>query len=286
MRVLSREFNGNEDVDDGWLCDKGRFAYQAIHVDDRITRPLVRDGDELREVSWERALQTAAGLARHAGRVGTLVGGQASNEEGFLLQRLSREALQSSDIDSRGSGATGSPIPVDVARALAAPELGATVPDIEFAHTVLLFGCDPRDDSPILDLRIRKGVRRNGVKLAIATARPTALEANATASIRYAPGADAPFAAALERALDGATDVAEEIGRPGGTAARRRRGRGDHLRRARRRRRGGDAGPHRPPPRTGRARGRRAAGAARGGQRAWPARGRCRARCRSRTTPP
>ena len=102
VRVLAREFNGNEDVDDGWLCDKGRFAYQAIHVDERITRPLVRDGDELREVSWERALQAAAGLARHAGRVGTLVGGQASNEEGFLLQRLSREALQSSDIDSRG----------------------------------------------------------------------------------------------------------------------------------------------------------------------------------------
>ena len=89
-------------VDDGWLCDKGRFAYQAIHVDERITRPLVRDGGELREVSWERALQTAAGLARHQGRVGTLVGGQASNEEGFLLQRLPREALDSSDIDSRG----------------------------------------------------------------------------------------------------------------------------------------------------------------------------------------
>ncbi len=207
VRVLAREFNGNEEVDDGWLCDKGRFAYQAIHVDDRITRPLVRDGDELREVSWERALQTAAGLARHAGRVGTLVGGQTSNEEGFLLQRLSREALQSSDIDSRGPH----PLPAPLARAIAAPELGATVPDIEFAHTVLLFGCDPRDDSPILDLRIRKGVRRHGVKLAIATARPTALEANATASLRYAPGADAPFAAALERALDGATDVTEEV---------------------------------------------------------------------------
>jgi NADH-quinone oxidoreductase subunit G len=213
MRVLSREFNGNEDVDDGWLCDKGRFAYQAIHVDDRITRPLVRDGGELREVSWERALETAAGLARHQGRVGTLVGGQATNEEGFLLQRLSREALESADIDSRGCGPTrGSlPIPADLARALAAPELGATVPDIEFAHTVLLFGCDPRDDSPILDLRIRKGVRRNGVQLAIATARPTALEANAATSIRYAPGADAQFAAALESALDGATDVVEDV---------------------------------------------------------------------------
>jgi NADH-quinone oxidoreductase subunit G len=208
MRVLARDAEGNPGVDDGWLCDKGRFAYQAIHVDDRITRPLVRDGGELREVSWERALQTAAGLARHAGRVGTLVGGQASNEEGFLLQRISREGLQSSDIDSRGSN----PLPAAVARVLAAPELAATVPDIEFAHTVLVFGCDPRDDSPILDLRIRKGVRRNGVKLAIATARPTALEANATVSVRYAPAADAQFAAALERAVDGAADVAEDIG--------------------------------------------------------------------------
>jgi NADH-quinone oxidoreductase subunit G len=207
VRVLSRDHDGNQEVDDGWLCDKGRFAYQAIHVDDRITRPLVRDGGELREVSWERALQTAAGLARHTGRVGTVVGGQATNEEGFLLQRLSREALQTSDIDSRGPG----PLPAGVARALAAPELQASVPDIEFAHTVLVFGCDPRDDSPILDLRIRKGVRRHGVKLAIATARPTALEATATASIRYAPGADARFAAALERGLDGASDVGEDV---------------------------------------------------------------------------
>ena len=72
VRVLSRDPKGagtgggpggNPEVDDGWLCDKGRFAYQAIHVDDRITTPLVRDGGDLRPVSWERALQAAAGLA-------------------------------------------------------------------------------------------------------------------------------------------------------------------------------------------------------------------------------
>ena len=101
LRVLAREHAG---VDDGWLCDKGRFAYQAIHVDERITAPLVRDGGELREVSWERALEVAAGLARHRGRVGALVGGQATNEEGFLLQRLLREGLDSADIDSRRGG--------------------------------------------------------------------------------------------------------------------------------------------------------------------------------------
>ncbi|HEX4110415.1 MAG TPA: NADH-quinone oxidoreductase subunit NuoG, partial [Solirubrobacteraceae bacterium] len=221
VRVRSRDATGaatgggpggNPDVDDGWLCDKGRFAYQAIHVDERITQPLVRDGGNLRPVSWERALDAAAGLARHKGAVGTLVGGQATNEEGFLLGRLMREALDSADIDSR----VGESLDASLTRALAAPALQATVPDLEFAHTVVVLGCEPLDDAPIFDLRIRKGVRRHGVHLAIATARPSALDPNARLSIRFAPGDEAVFLASLDLALAGdgtgdgaAADVAE-----------------------------------------------------------------------------
>jgi NADH-quinone oxidoreductase subunit G len=206
VRVLARDHEG---VDDGWLCDKGRFAYQAFHVDERITRPLVRDGGELREVSWERALETAAGLGRHKGRVGALVGGQASNEEGYLLSRLMREALTSPDIDSRGQSGPHRPLPATLARALAAPALQASVTDIEYAHTVLVLGCEPRDDAPILDLRLRKGVRRNAVKLAVATPRPSALDANATTIVRYAPDDDDAFVAELDRALLGGGQASE-----------------------------------------------------------------------------
>jgi NADH-quinone oxidoreductase subunit G len=205
LRVLARD---HAEVDDGWLCDKGRFAYQAIHVDERITTPLVRDGDELRPVSWQRALETAAGLAKHKGRTAALVGSQATNEEGFLIQRLLREGLDSHDLDSRSSGS----VPLELARALAAPALQAAVPDLEFAHTVLLLGCEPLDDAPILDLRIRKGVRRRGVQLAIASARPSALDSNAAVSVRYAPGDEAGFLASLESALAGDTgSVPEDI---------------------------------------------------------------------------
>jgi NADH-quinone oxidoreductase subunit G len=203
MRVLARD---HAEVDDGWLCDKGRYAFQAIHVDERITRPMVRDGGTLREVSWERALEAAAGLRRHAGHVGALVGGQATNEEGFLLQRMMRNGLNSGDIDSR----TGAPVPLEVARALAAPALQATVPDLEFAHTVLLVGCEPLDDAPILDLRIRKGVRRRGVALVVASARPSALDPNARAVLRYAPGDEAAFLAELDAALAGTGDHASD----------------------------------------------------------------------------
>ncbi len=198
MRVLARD-PGHPGVDDGWLCDKGRFAYQAIHVDERITAPMVRDGGRLREVSWERAFEVAAGLAKHRGHVGALVGGQATNEEGFLIGRLVREGLGSADIDSRADSAP----PVPVGRALAAPALQASVPDIEFAHTVLVLGCEPLDDAPVLDLRIRKGVRRRGVQLAVATPRPSSLDPNAKLVIRYAPGEELSFLTSLGAALRG-----------------------------------------------------------------------------------
>ena len=99
VRVLARD---NEEVDDGWLCDKGRFGYQAIHAGERITAPLVRDGGYLREVSWERALDEAAAALQKSGeRTGAIVGGQTSNEEGFLVQHLLRDALGSPHVDSR-----------------------------------------------------------------------------------------------------------------------------------------------------------------------------------------
>jgi NADH-quinone oxidoreductase subunit G len=203
LRVLGRD---HADVDDGWLCDKGRFAYQAIHSEERLVEPLVRDGDQLRPASWERALSAAASaLGKARGSVGALAGGTTTNEEGFLLQRLLREGLSSGDLDCRCAGA----VPLDLQRALAAPALQATVPDLEFAHTVLVLGSEPVDDAPILDLRIRKGVRRRSVQLAVATARPSSLDPNAKLWLRYAPGCEHALLAALEAALGAVGDVDE-----------------------------------------------------------------------------
>jgi NADH-quinone oxidoreductase subunit G len=199
---------GNPDVDDGWLCDKGRFAYQAIHVDERITKPLAREGDELRVVSWDRAFQIAAGLNRHKGQVGALVGGQATNEEGFLLQRLLRQTLDSGDLDSRAGASVDAPL----MRALSAPALQAGVPDLEFANTVVVIGLEPLDDAPILDLRIRKGVRRNGVQLAIVGARPSALDPNAKQIVRCMPGGEADLLVRVEQALAGDGEPMGEAG--------------------------------------------------------------------------
>ncbi|HTZ62808.1 MAG TPA: NADH-quinone oxidoreductase subunit NuoG [Solirubrobacteraceae bacterium] len=176
LRVQARE---HPEVDDGWLCDRGRFAYPAlggvpqadgaspVAAAERVLQPLLRDGGELRPVSWERALQEAgAGLARAGGRTGALVGGESTNEEGFLLARLMREGLGSADLDSRSAGT----LPLALHRALGDPRMQARVSDLEWAHTVLVLDSDPIADAPILDLRLRKGARRHGVRLLRAAA--------------------------------------------------------------------------------------------------------------------
>jgi NADH-quinone oxidoreductase subunit G len=224
LRVLGRD---NEDVDDGWLCDKGRFAYQAAHVDERITAPMVRDGGVLREVSWERALDEAASALKRAGaQTAAVAGGDTTNEEAFLLQRLLREGLGTSDLDSSPFGSRAR----EEQLALADPALQATVPDLEYANAVLVLDTEPVDDAPILDLRIRKGVRRNRMQLAVATSRPSSLDANAVVSVRYAPGRGAQFAAALGAALGGG-DV-DTAARAAGSTADDVRGVAEFLRAA------------------------------------------------------
>jgi NADH-quinone oxidoreductase subunit G len=197
MRVNARD---HAEVDDGWLCDKGRYAYQSAHVDERIAAPLVREGGRLMPASWDKALDAAAGALKKAGgRAAALAGGGTTNEEAFLLQRLFRDGLGSGHL----AGSPARELSAGVSRALADPALQATVTDLEFAHAVLVLDCDPVDDAPVLDLRLRKGVRRRGMRLAVATARPGALDPNAETVLRIAPGAGEALLAGLDAALGG-----------------------------------------------------------------------------------
>ncbi|HEV3072714.1 MAG TPA: molybdopterin-dependent oxidoreductase [Solirubrobacteraceae bacterium] len=165
LRVLARQ---HPEVDDGWLCDRGRFAYPRLGGAERVLEPLLRDGGELRPVTWERALSEAATALKRAGaRTGALAGGGTTNEEGALLAGMMREALGSPHMDSRTAGGK---LPPDLQRALGDPSLQAKVSDLEFAHAVLLLDCEPIADAAILDLRLRKGVRRHGMKLVRASA--------------------------------------------------------------------------------------------------------------------
>jgi NADH-quinone oxidoreductase subunit G len=200
QRVLARD---NAAVDDGWLCDKGRFGFQMIASDERITGPRVGG----RQATWGEALDLAVERLRAAGaRTATIVGGQTSNEEGYLTQRLVRRALGSADVTSSARGS----VDPRMLATLATPELGAATADIDGAESVLVIGCDPVHAMPIIDLRLRKAVRTGGVRMAVASERPTALDGGAEETARYAPGEASAFLAALARALGSEAAAAED----------------------------------------------------------------------------
>ena len=201
-RVVARD---NAEVDDGWLCDRGRYGFEMFGDERRVDGPQLKGGAE---ASWEQAIEAAAeGLRAAGGKVAAIVG-DASNEEGYLVQRIVREALGSPHVESRASRGPGREALVRLAQ----PAISAKVREIDEADAVLVVGADPLHSSPILDLRIRKAIRRNGARLAVATERPTALDGGAAATARYAPGGAASFLSDLVACLrDGSENQAAEI---------------------------------------------------------------------------
>ncbi len=193
-RVKRAIVRDNPDVDDGWLCDRGRYGFEMFDAEERVRGPRLRGGAE---PGWDEAIAKAAEALRAGGAASAAIVGDASNEEGFLVQGIVRGALCSPHVDSRVSRGPGR----ETLLQLAQPALSARVRDIDAAAAILVVGTDPLHSSPILDLRIRKAMRRNGAKLALASERPTALDGGALATARYAPGGATNFLSELAVAL-------------------------------------------------------------------------------------
>ena len=223
-RVLGRD---NAEVDDGWLCDRGRYGFEMFGDEKRVDGPRLKGGAA---ASWEAAIEAAAAGLRAAG-------GARSRRSSATPP--TRRATSSSACCARRSApptSTRAPPAAPAARRwsrLAQPGLSARVCDIDDADVILVLGTDPLHSSPILDLRIRKAIRRNGARLAVATERPTALDGGAEAIARYAPGEAAHFLAELAKALGGAGERRDAARRdpPRRRQGRRRLGRADRPRR-------------------------------------------------------
>jgi len=147
-RVSSRN---HPEVDDGWLCDKGRFAYEHLHAEDRLRDPLLRVRRRgFEEVSWERALDEAERLLREAeGRIVTALSGSETVEQAYALAKLLR----------RGLGAHTAVFPEELSPALD----GFRVPlsAIRDADVIAVLGDAPVvQRAPIVDLWIKEARRR------------------------------------------------------------------------------------------------------------------------------
>ncbi|HEY3545896.1 MAG TPA: NADH-quinone oxidoreductase subunit G, partial [Propionicimonas sp.] len=191
------------EVNEEWNCDKGRFAFVSARGEDRITRPLIREDGVLRIASWPEAIDAAVtGLAAAGSSAGVLTGGRLTMEDAYGYSKFARAVLGTNSIDFR-SRPTGPDEAAFLATRVAGRSVGqgVTYADLEKAGHVVLVGFEPEDESPLVFLRLRKGVRKSGLKVttiaAFATSGTEKLNATLVAT---APGGEAEALAALELA--------------------------------------------------------------------------------------
>jgi NADH-quinone oxidoreductase subunit G len=168
VRHLARD---NDEVNDAWLCDKGRFAHQFPDSPERLTTPLLRDPG-LEPVSFGEALRAVAGWSGNDASVAFLAGGRLSDEDAYAMSKLARSVYGTNDIDHRWAGHADVPMNVETAQAAGMP---VTYADVERARLILLVGLDAEQELPILHLRIRKAVHQLGARVFVVHPRRTRL---------------------------------------------------------------------------------------------------------------
>ncbi|MGA1162052.1 MAG: NADH-quinone oxidoreductase subunit NuoG [Ilumatobacteraceae bacterium] len=185
----------SDPVNWSWLCDKGRFNFEAVGSDDRLAEPLVTSNGTLAPASWSVALRQAASLVSEAvaeggaSSVAILGGARGTNEDAFAWASFAK-ALGVTLVDSQ----MGDGLPSSV---FAYPQ--ATIDEAAHANTVILLGPDLKEELPVLHLRLRDASEKKRSRLVELSQKETGLTRYAWTSTLYEPGLQS---AAVQSLLD------------------------------------------------------------------------------------
>ncbi len=176
-RVMPRQ---NEEVNEIWLCDKGRFAYHYTESKKRLARPLIRKDEKLARASWSAAVNLAAeNFMKFKKDFVVLASGRLANEDLFNLKSLADtaggKAILYSDM---GGGEITSSVGVGQ---------GTNIGSMGRGDTILVVASDLYQEAPVWWLRIKQAADR-GATLIVANPRETKLDKFAKYVIRYAYG--------------------------------------------------------------------------------------------------
>jgi NADH-quinone oxidoreductase subunit G len=184
IRADNRDKSG---INGDFLCAKGRFGFDFVESEARLTKPLIRNlQGNLEPATWEQALRLAASKLKEArdtkggASIGVIGSNQATNEEIYLLQKFARSVLQTHNIDHERTADYAS-----FARALAGHKFkAASLREAATAPAILLIGGNPTDEHPLLAWQLRTNVRLNRARLYIANTQKIKLERQAKSTLR------------------------------------------------------------------------------------------------------
>lgn len=163
-KVLTTIYDEKQGFHKGQLCVRGRFGYQFINSDKRLTKPLIRKGGSLVEASWDEALQTVAGRLK-SGSVAALATARLANEE-FAAFKKVMELSGSRDYD-HSAGYAHSALSEGFAASLGTVSSPATILDIQKSDLLLVIKTDAYETHPVAGFEINMAVKNLGTSLHI-----------------------------------------------------------------------------------------------------------------------
>jgi NADH-quinone oxidoreductase subunit G len=150
VRITSHE---NDDIDEGWICDRGRFDYTDVNDPARLNTPSILGV----RASWADAINAvAAGIKGKGAKLGISLPQDITNEEAFLFRRLLDGPLKGARVKMHGRTAIPAP---------AAPTM--RIREIDDARVIVVVASDLENDVPIIDLRVKKAVSKRGARLIV-----------------------------------------------------------------------------------------------------------------------
>ena len=198
----------NGPANENRLCVKGRFGFDYVHHDHRLTKPLIRRDDapakglnvdpanpltHFREASWEEALDVAAnGFIKHRDISGKRIAGfgsaKCSNEEAYLFQKMIRQGFGHNNVDHCTRLCHASSVAA-LLENVGSAAVTATFNEIENADVAIVIGANPTENHPVAATYFKQFAKRGG-KLIVMDPRGQGLKRHAEHMLQFRPGAD------------------------------------------------------------------------------------------------
>lgn len=185
-------------------CVKGKFGYDFINSDDRLTAPLVRDENgEFQTATWDEALaRVAEGLGsikeEHGGNaLSVIASSKATNEENYLMGKFARQVLGTNSIDNCNRLCHSSTV-AGLAKTYGYGAASVSIEDLETTDCYLITGSNTTEAHPVIGTRIKQNVR-DGADLLVFDPREVQIAEYATQYSRVKPGYDAVWINGISR---------------------------------------------------------------------------------------
>ena len=187
-------------------CIKGKFAWDFVNSQDRLTTPLIREGDRFREAGWDEALDLVATRLAEikakngADALGFISSSKCTNEESYLMQKLARAVIGTNNVDNC-SRYCQAPATAGLFRTVGYGGDSGSIADIEKADLVMIVGSNTAESHPVMATRVKRAHKLHGQKLIVSDLREHEMARRADVFLHPRPGTDLVWLSAISRYL-------------------------------------------------------------------------------------